>query len=361
MDLAIDGRYLVGQRRGMGKYALSLVEPVKTKIKALLPAGYPDTKLQSIHYGSGFYPYWEQIALKNMCKKWKINYLICPYNTAPIHLPQNTKLILVVHDLIYLESLHRLPLSVSVYQNLGRLYRRIVVPKVIKQAHRLITVSNFTREQIQQQFEIPKQKIIVIPNSIDDEWLVDSPLQDDKRDSYILCVSGESPNKNLPRLLRAFAKLKELIPKDATHPKLRIVGIKPNHHQYFVDIANSLMINKWIQFESYLCGTELKQLYRRARLFVLPSLFEGFGIPLLEAMASGTPIVCSNTTSLPEVIGNSGWTFNPEDESDMALVLCSAWQNTEQRREYALEGLKRVQSYRYSSLHSLIRNFWKTL
>jgi glycosyltransferase involved in cell wall biosynthesis len=361
MKLAVDACWMVGQTRGMAQYARALLEPVKHEISALLPQGYPATDYHSIYGGSGFFPYWEQMGLNQLCSKHQIKYLICPYNTAPLNLPPFTKLILVVHDLIYLESLKSLPLSISMYQNLGRIYRRMIVPKVILKAHHLIAVSHYTRQQISQVFKIPTHKITLLPNSIADDWRVAQPLPEAERAPYILTVSGGAPHKNLPMLLRAFAAFKQRIPADSSAPMLRIVGINTQHQKHFQKLATNLGIKQPVVFEPFLEEALLKQRYQHARLFVFPSLIEGFGIPLMEAMASGTPVVCSNTTAFPEVIGDAGWLFNPHDLEDMTNTLYTAWMDRDAQTKYAWQGLERVQRFSQTLSSESIRAFWKSL
>lgn len=362
MTLAVDARWMVGQYRGMGRFAHALLKPVRHDVKAFLPSGYsPTSEYQTVCHGHGFFPYWEQIELPRLCKQWGIKDLICPYNTAPLKLPASTTLTLVVHDLIYMEPWRQLPASISAYQTLGRLYRRIIVPEIIKRAGRVVTVSNYTRDQISSRFSIPKENIVVIPNSLSDDWFVDEPMSLAARDPYLLAVAGEAPSKNLPALIRAFALFRAECPTGATLPALRVVGIKRDHQKYFQDLAIRAGVGQWIGFESFLTEIELKRLYRHATLFVMPSLFEGFGIPVLEAMASGTPVICSNTTSLPEVVGDAGWLFDPRNINDIAEKLLWAWIDHTGRVKRAILGLTHAQRYRSSTVATSIAAFWNNL
>jgi glycosyltransferase involved in cell wall biosynthesis len=360
MTLGVDARWMVGQYRGMGRYAHALIEPVAAEVLALLPRSYPKTRYLTLQAGPSFFPYWEQVVLPRLCANHGVTQLFCPYNTAPLNVPPSTQLTLVVHDLIYLESWSRLPPSVSIYQTLGRVYRRWVVPRVARQATRLVTVSAYTRNQISKCFSIPEQDIHVIPSSVDDAWYVETPLPWACRQPYILTVSGEAPSKNLPSLIRAFAAFRHQAGGTAAESRLRIVGIKPMHQPHFQRIANAVGVGAWLDFEPFIDEAALQKLYREAWLFVMPSLYEGFGLPLVEAMASGTPVVCSNTTSLPEVVGDAGWLFDPRNIDDMATQLHSAWCDQTGKIEMANQGLVRAKHYSRFAVAETIKDFWRT-
>lgn len=359
MTLAVDARWMVGQYRGMGHYAHALLEPVAAEVLALLPEAYPEARYRAVRAGAGVFPYWEQVVLPKLCGEHAVSRLLCPYNTAPLRLPSLVELTLVVHDLIYLEPWSRLPPSVSAYQTLGRIYRRLVVPRAVRGAARLVTVSEFTRNQLVEKFSIPGQCVHVIPNSLDDAWYVESPLAVELRKPYVLAVAGEAPSKNLAALIRAFSLSRRMAGKLAKDCTLRVVGVKPGYRRHFRRVAEVAGVAACVVFEPFLDVEALRKLYREATLFVMPSLYEGFGIPLLEAMASGTPVVCSNTTSLPEVIGDAGWLFDPRDIEDMAARLHSAWTDQQGKVEHAARGLVRAQRYRRSVVAQDVAAFWR--
>ncbi|MBM0106169.1 glycosyltransferase family 4 protein [Steroidobacter sp. S1-65] len=359
MTVAIDARWMIGEFRGMGHYANALVESADRSIVKLLPGNFPESGPDTVRRGWGFFPYWEQSVLPGLCRQFNVTQLVCPYNTAPIHLPPGVRLVLVVHDLIYLESWRRVPRSTSIYQTLGRIYRRWNVPRVARSAHRLITVSEFSRKEICERFGLPRDRVQVIPNSLSDEWFIGAPLPASQRAEYLLTVSGEAPHKNLSTLLRAFAQLRSAAPDSAL--TLRIVGVKASQQAAFKSLAAHLNIASSVVFERFLEATALRELYQRARLFVFPSLIEGFGIPVLEAMASGTPVACSNSSSLPEVVDGTGWLFDPANAEQMSATLQLALGDESKLQAAALAGLQRAQRYRRSAVTNEIREFWRTL
>jgi glycosyltransferase involved in cell wall biosynthesis len=359
--LAIDARWMVGNYRGMGRYARALVEPISDQLTALVPSGSPQPPYSCIFKHGSFLPWWEQITLPHLIAAVGITKLLCPYNTAPIFLPKSTQLILVVHDLIYLEPWAKLPPSISAYQTVGRIYRRFTVPHAIKRANHIITVSEYTRNQISQRFAIPETDISVIPNSLSETWYEDKPLLFGSRKPYLLAVTGEAPSKNLEALIRSFAKFLVLLGPNSQGVSLRIVGIKSAYQSHFMKIAKSIGVDAFISFELFIEEVALRKLYREAWLFVMPSLYEGFGIPVLEAMASGTPVACSKTTSLPEVLGDAGWLFDPFDIDDMTQKIFEAWSDSDRRAESSRYGISRAQYYRHNNVKVLINEFWNTL
>ena len=354
--LAVDFRWMHGQLRGMGRYAHELLCPVKHICTALVPTG---NKLPIKHEARGwsFFPWWEQVELPALVKQRKYRFLFCPYNTAPLWLPSACQLVLVVHDLIYLKSWFELPPSISLYQTMGRLYRRWIVPKVVRRANYLLTVSEFTKNELVSTFDIKPERIIVIPNSLPDDWLI-GPPQVCEREDYIFSVAGQAPSKNVTKLLQAFAKMTLL----TTRPcKLVIAGIGSPHHKHFIDLATRLNIVNSIVLLGFISELELRDHYRRCSFFIFPSLYEGFGIPLLEAMACGAPIACSNTTSMPEVVLDSAIMFDPRSVDGMTKSMLALFNNSELRENIAARGLERVKRYMKSNVMSEIKEFWGSI
>lgn len=359
MSIGVDARWMVGDYRGMGRYAHALIEPIRRDVIGLLPAGSGEAApFPCVRAGRGFFPYWEQLELPRLCATEGVNELLCPYNTAPLKLPSSTTLTLVVHDLIYLEPWRQLPPSVSAYQTLGRIYRRYVVPRVVDRAHRLVTVSEYSRRQICELFRVDEDAVQVIPNSLGPDWYGHEPVPRSARKRYLFAVGGEAPSKNMPRLIQAFARLRQMLGPHAADVTLRVAGIKPAQHDHFRRLAARSGVSEQVVFESFVGEEALRKLYREAWLFTMPSLYEGFGIPLLEAMASGTPVVCSNTSSLPEVACGAGWMFDPRQVENMAETLCEAWLDDAALAAHASKGLQRAASFSREAVAETIAAFW---
>lgn len=358
LECLVDARWMSGRLRGMGRYALQMVAPIKNQCSYATTAKCVDPLPgKALRVGKGFFPAWEQAVLPEICSQSEAEWLLCPYNTAPLK-RVNTRLILVVHDLIFMEPWRRLPPSVSLYQNLGRLYRRFVVPKVIKKADRLVTVSEYTKKLIVERYNVPAGQVCVIPNALDNSWFDLSPRPLHQRQRFILSVAGEAPSKNVKRLLHAFSRYAKA---DSNPYELKIVGFSQAKHASFQKECLHLGVRELVEFVDYIDDVKLKNLYLEASAFIFPSLYEGFGIPLLEAMASGVPIICSNTTSLPEVVGEAALQFDPYDERDMAQCISEIIRDTELAAELVVLGFNQVSKFKLEDINNKFEVFWSSV
>lgn len=351
--IAYDARLSLGQYRGMGRFLRQLIAGHERDFVGFSATGEQDPSLNLVSSGFHFFPLWEQLSIPSLARQHNIDLFLAPYNTGPLRLPHHVKLLLVVHDLIYLEPL---PPSVSLYQNLGRAYRRIIAPRVLGRANTIVTVSNYSKERLVTRFGVAPSKIWVIPNSLDDRWFtLDS--QPHLNDSYIFMVAGEAPNKNLKRALEAYA-LYRVTNKDASRG-LKVAGVKSGFHQVFRSHAQNLGINEHVDFLPYLSDSEICTLYRGAELFVMPSLMEGFGIPVVEAMASDIPVLASSTTSLPEVGGEAARYFDPTSVQGMAQAISDLMADPAARLQMSKLGREQVRKFHPEVVNRKIREFWE--
>jgi len=352
MKIAVDGYYLNGKVRGMARYAQMLYDSLPESDRIMLPfAG----EASDIFYSgsNAFFPLWEQLFLPSRAKNLQADLLLCPYNTGPIWLSSLPN-ILVVYDLIFMEN--DLDYSTSSIQNMGRKYRRFVVPKAVLRARHILTCSEHTKRQIIDSLGVSGEKITVIPFALADEWFDPAPRLP-ASDPYLLAVGGEVPSKNCHRLLQAM----RLVIKQKPGLVLKLVGIKQKFHSLFQNLAVQLGIEDNVQLMPRLSEELLRATYANAAAFVCPSLFEGFGIPLLEAMASGIPIASSNTTSLPEVAGKCAIYFDPLDIDAMAEAILISLDGSAATKARVDDGIIRAREFSRSAILPRLGEFWRDL
>jgi glycosyltransferase involved in cell wall biosynthesis len=339
---------------GKGIHLRNLLGPYITRFTGLAPKGTYKTELPIVQEGCSNYLFWQQISLSRLLFSRKPDVFVAPFNTAPLLIPKPTKLILVVHDLITFQK----------YPNVGRRFRLLLgywsalTSASIRQSFLVITVSQYSRQEILRRF--PKAQVKVLPNTIEESWYVRNdavPLRD--RANYILVVSAMSPHKNLDRGLQAYARYAQQAGKVAAD--LKVVGISKSNADRLDARVRALGLRDRVHFLPYLSVIELQQIYRNAKALFLPSLMEGFGIPLLEAMASGTPVISSSSTSLPEVGGNAPRYFDPHNVTDISSALVAVLADDKMQAEMAERGLARAEIYHPSAVREQIERFWNEL
>ncbi len=360
MKIGVDARMMYGawQYRGIGRYTKSILAFLpQEEILAFLPERQHVDSYRCVSEGHRFFPWWEQRVLPKLAAKENLTYLLCPSITSPVGKIPNTKKIVVVYDLIFMQSFSDLPVSHSIYNNMGRLYRRYVAPKAYSTADILISISHYTKLELCNRFQIAKEKVHVIPCSITNDWFIKEPVPATERKRYLLTVSGDSPSKNLIRLFEAFA----IVIKESAYSdfKLRIVGVIASSRSFFYNKLKELNISENVVFEDFVNNDQLKVLYQEAWASLTLSLYEGFGIPIVEALASGAPVVCSNTTSMPEVAGDAAIYANPRDINSIASgILKIISLSPGERTTIALYGMKRARIFSEDVVSRQIMDFW---
>ena len=265
------------------------------------------------------YPLWEQYALPRAAREAGVELLHCTSNTAPVRC--RIPLILTLHDIIFLEP--RDKANKSLYQNMGWLYRRLVVPRILKKCRRIITVSDFEMQNIINKLHLPPLQVAMIYNGYN-EWF--RPL-DDKDEVYkkyidkpgfFFFLGNTDPKKNTERTLVAYARYLEQ--SEVKRPLL----MADLEKKYFDDIIarnNIGHIREHIKTPGYIVNSDLPYIYNAAFAFLYTSLRESFGIPLLEAMACGTPVITSNTSSMPEIGSHDAILVNPESVEEITAMM----------------------------------------
>jgi glycosyltransferase involved in cell wall biosynthesis len=275
---------------------------------------------------------WTQFQLPRIYRELQADLLFCPLPEAPVN--AGCRFAVMVHDLIPL----RFPGATSPLTY----YFRYQVPRVLQQAERIICNSQATARDVVDYFGIPEPKITPIALAYDHEHF--RPIEVSAPEiPYFLYLGRPNPYKNLPRLLDAFATL----PRSIEH-HLQIVGaFDPRYTPALQQQARELGIENRVQFLDYLSYDDLPRIFNQATALVFPSLWEGFGLPVLEAMACGTPVITSNLSSLPEVAGNAAILVNPYSKEEIASAMRVLAEEGETRSRLRELGIERAQGFRW--------------
>jgi glycosyltransferase involved in cell wall biosynthesis len=347
--------------RGIGRYISSILKPLdKNDIVAYIPKKSKIDYFNFISKGWAFFPFWEQMALPWFIRKSKINFLLCPSITSPIMNLTGIKKIIIVYDLIFMESFAELPPSHSIYNTIGRIYRKFVAPLSYRNADTIISISEYSKKELIKRFKINPNKIFVIPCSVTNNWFNNTIIPAENRTHTLLSVTGDSPSKNLPSILLAFSYA--LKHDEASNFKLRIVGVAKKSHNYYNKLIDKIGISNNVILENFVSDSELQILYQTSWASLTLSLYEGFGIPVVEAMASGTPVVCSNTTSLPEVADVYAYYADPRDLESMKNAILKVINATSTERNIiAIQGKNFAKKYSEEIVNANIKGFWNKL
>ena len=268
-----------------------------------------------IEIGSNFYPLWEQFSLPRAVNQLNLDMLHCTSNTAPIRC--KVPLILTLHDIIFLEP--RDKSNKSFYQDMGWRYRRFVVPRILKKCKRIITVSDFEYNNIITKLQIPEEKMVMIYNGYN-KWF--RPVEDTEliyqqyieEPGYFFFLGNTDPKKNTERTLIAYSKYLEM---SDVKRKLLMADLDKEYLEDIIERNHIDNIRDHIVMPGYIKNADLPYIYNNAFAFLYTSLRESFGIPLLEAMACGTPVITSNTSSMPEIGGPDVIMVNPQNANEI--------------------------------------------
>ncbi len=268
---------------------------------------------------------------------WVPHNLPCPY-------------VVTVHDL--LDHMYRAHNG----SGLRRTLHFHLTRRVLKRAARIFAVSQFTKNEIQNLFGIEPTKIEVIYNAIDPRFLTGHATDADRQmlaeryqitHPFLLYAGRISPHKNLVRIIEAFSALKTELAKQDVYPdlKLIIIGDELSKHP---DLRRTVVrggVQNDVRFLGFVPIEVLRVFYDAAKVFVFPSLYEGFGLPPLEAMAHGTPVLTSNTSSIPEVVGSAAVLVNPENIFEMMRALQRVLCDQTLREKLRQTGYEQVKKY----------------
>ena len=334
--VVINSRFLTQEITGVQRYAVEISKQLKKlhpDMKFIAPEEnfHKDLKreLNVITIGKNTGHLWEQIDLPFYLRRIGNPLLINLCNTAPLFYANQ---IITIFDLSFLRNPRWFLRSFY-------LYYKFLIPRIAREASKIITISEFSKKEIMCLLNVPEDKIHVIYCAISENVInLSSPEVYSKYANYILSVSSLDPRKNFKNLIMAYNRLK------LSETRLVIVG---SENKVFADskLRNIINTSKDIIFTGYVSDEELAVLYKNAKLFVYPSLYEGFGLPPLEGMACGCPVVVSNAASLPEVCGDAAYYVDPYDIDDIAKGIYEVLTDDKLQHELRQKGLERVKLF----------------
>jgi glycosyltransferase involved in cell wall biosynthesis len=308
---------------------------------------FPELKNISIHD-----PF-KRILKKTSTYSWYlfINYYLSKKNLDLdiIHNPDNSSLFINLKNkkivTIYDIMAFKFP---KVSDPVTRFRYRILLYKTLKSSDKIITISNHTKLDLMNYFKIPEDKIKVIYLAANQTYkkLGKNEINEilkkyDLNNPFILYVGGLAPNKNIERLLESY----NIIKNKEISQKLILTGVKRHNSTSALKTIKKLNLQNDVIFTGYVPDEDLPGLYNAADLFVYPSLYEGFGLPPLEAMQCGTPVITSNTSSLPEVVGDAGIMINPYDVDELANKMYEVLTNEDLGNELSKQGIERAKLF----------------
>jgi glycosyltransferase involved in cell wall biosynthesis len=313
MNVAIDVSPLIQTRAGTARYLKALLRELHRRSDVEVKAisfGRAD-RFSTLARDAVWYPF-------ALGRTRDADVLHCPTYRGPLRSAR--PLVVTVHDL----AVFRHP---EAFNRWTRTYSPRVVPRVLAAARRIIAVSAFTRRELVELLRVPDEKVRVVPNGVDDEFTADGPAAEGE---YVLAVGTLEPRKNLTRLVEA-ARRNDL--------ELRVVGAR--------GWGNVEVGGNGVRWLGELTDAELARQYRGALCVAYPSLYEGFGIPVLEAMAWGVPVVTSRATAMEEVAEGAAVLVDPNDSVDLAAGIERA---AAQRAELVARGLERARAFRWDAI-----------
>jgi glycosyltransferase involved in cell wall biosynthesis len=310
---------------GIGTYLKSLLENIAVIDnefqfdiicrEALLLNGLPAEKFRFVPGKAKIYGAREHWEISRLARGADL--LHCPHYNIPFF--YRGRFVVTIHDLTHLFHRSYLP------NRAAHVYARFVLAIAARRSRSIITDSQYSKKSIQERFHVPGHKIRVIyPGLLDGSGTSSvSPNPCRLREmgvkrTYVLFVGLLKPHKNVQGLIRAYARLSQHL---RNRYQLVIVGKKDRSYPDLERLTREMSLEGRVVFTGYVSDSDLESLYAGASLFVLPSLNEGFGLPVLEAMAQGVPVIASNRASLPEVVGRAGMLVDPTDPQVLANTM----------------------------------------
>ena len=328
VSVIVNGRALAHQMTGVGRYAAEILHCLGDRVRIVRPAN----NAQGVRGHA-----WEQFTLPGKITSRSI--LWSPANTGPL---SNLNQVLTVHDLSPLEHPEWFKPAFAIWY-------RVFLPILIRRVKCVITPSEHVRRKVVSRFHIPEDRVVAIHAGVnlDRFYRQEAPTRFGR---YILFVGSIEPRKNLPTLLTAW----KLVEKRHPDVSLVLAGVPG---PVFREVHFPGQVER-LNLAGYIPDSGLPALYSGADIFILPSFDEGFGLPVLEAMACGTPVAASTQGALPEVIGDAGLLFHPDNPAALSEIISQCLSNPQQRKSLSERGFERVRQFSWQSATELV---WQTL
>lgn len=352
MKIGIDGRAAKWYRgTGIGTYTFQLIKSISeidSENEYLL--FMPEGGTCDFGYNKNFNiknitenttdNFWDEVNIPNILEDSEIDIYHIPQNGIGLPRDKRCPMVITLHDIIP----YKMP------ETVGPTYLKIFLeqmPFIVSQCDGIITVSDFSKSDIINTFNFPKEKVFVTSLAPEDIY---KPLNKEFsksiiKDNYsiegdfILYIGGFSPRKNIIGLIEAFSKLTKCYKSNIN---LVIAGKRGSSYETYKNRARELNVSDMVIFPGFISLEHLPYLYNAAELFVYPSFYEGFGLPPVEAMACGVPVIAANTTSLPEIIGESAVLIDPNNINEIFSSMQEVLEDNELREKLILSGLVRV-------------------
>ncbi|MDD2646540.1 MAG: glycosyltransferase family 1 protein [Patescibacteria group bacterium] len=368
MRIGLDARFFGPQGKGIGRYTEKLIESLEKLDQNneyfifLTKVGFDlyEPKNKNFHKVLANYPWYsfkEQLLLPRLLNQYHLDLMHFLHFNKP--LLYKGKYVVTIHDLTHLKY-DPYASTRSPWQYLIKyLLYRLVSKAAIKRAIRIITVSEFVKNEIIKHYKINSNKIFVTYESTftPAEMLkMENKFQLPAKDSYLLYVGNAYPHKNLEKLVRAFALApieQEII--------LIFVGKIDYFYERLQKLVEELHLTNRVMFAGAVSDENLKSLYQNAIAYVFPSLMEGFGLPGLEAMANDCPVIASRAGSLPEIYGPAAIYFDPNNEKEISEIIKKIVEDENLRAEIKKLGQERVKKYSWDKCAEQTFDIYRSL
>ncbi|NLT41361.1 MAG: glycosyltransferase family 4 protein [Anaerolineae bacterium] len=355
MRIALDARLLHYRKAGIGQYILRLLEGLdalapEEEMVILRSRKQRDTDLPRTRFGS--VPLWtpphnrfEQFGLRVELSRLHLDLLHSP-DFIPLFY-RHFQSVITVHDLAFLLYPHLLTRESAHYYG--------QIDQAVRSADHIIAVSETTKKDVIRLLGAPEEKVTVIPEAVnpiyrqleEGDGVAEVRQRYHLPEQYAIFVGTIEPRKNLPTLMRAIRRLKD---QHHTELVLAVAGQWGWLYDDVLHLHEELKLQDLVRFLGRVSDEDLVALYNGASVLAYPSHYEGFGLPPLEAMACGTPVIVSNTSALPEVVGDAGLLVTPEDDEGLTVALLRVLSDPELRDALIRRGLQRASGFTVTAM-----------